>query len=84
MAGGKDGGGVAESAVDKKLRLLRQQDADREKQKEIDKLEKKLKTGGGDEDEPEGAECGDAASLEKLQKVEKNREKELKYWQAEL
>ena len=65
-AGGKEGGGAAESSVDKELRLLRKQDADREKQNEIDKLKRKLKTGAGNEDESEGAESGDAASLEKL------------------
>ena len=71
-AGGKEGGGAAESSVDKELRLLRKQDADREKQNEIDKLKRKLKTGAGNEDESEGAESGDAASLEKLQTVEKS------------
>ena len=89
--GGKGGGGITESEIDKKLRLLRereqqksQRDADREKQTEIDRLEKKLNASGNDETEVDDAGNGDSTSLEKLQKIEKSREEDLKYWQAKL
>ena len=89
--GGKGGGATAENKLQKELRLLQERDqqqskkdADRETQKEITRLKKKLDGGDVEEAEIEDDTSVDTGSIEKLQKAEKNRDDELKYWQGRL
>ena len=60
------------------MREKAQREADRGKQKEIDRLEKKLNASGDDETEADDAGSGDATSLEKLHNIETNREEDFK------